>query len=331
VIESVSYPADLTRWGEADTPFYLELYGEAEPVLTMNYAEVIPPGQEQPSTVRPTPVYEYWWTIGHGGHDPAPHHLFGDHTGEPIWDRLADPAGRMYLYFPAHGGWRVKELVATVKYLNPVADQKTWSARFADELRLLEPVISGIAAVGTMGAVPLAGVPVAGPALAGAAPYLAALAMMKAASVPPDAKGFEWHVTKVAFGSPHRGGVMQGVSWVLPKAMFATLGSRLTGSLALSFVPCRKQGTAEWVPEPLPALAHAVIYADGKQYWAPASNDFVELTIAPRLPHLPATGSPARNLDVGPGRFPQRADRDPQPLHGGRNRGPEHELAPPLG
>jgi len=42
---------------------------------------------------------------------------------------------------------------------------------------------------------------------------------------------------KVTFGSPEHGGVMQGVVWTLPKSMFAELGGRLTGGLAVSFLP----------------------------------------------------------------------------------------------
>jgi hypothetical protein len=287
VIESASFPADLATWSEAAQPYYFEVYGETEPQLDMHYGEVIPAGGSAAATTQAEPVYEYWWTIGHGGHGPLPHHLLGDRSGEPVWERLADPAGRVYLYFPVHAGWRVKELVATVKYLNPVQDQQNWTARISDELRLLEPAVSGAASVGAAVAPELAFVPAVGPLLAGAGPYLSAIAKMKAGSVPPDAKGFEWHATKVAFGSPQRGGVMAGVSWVLPRAMFQTLGSRLTGSLAVSFVPCRSQrpgeDRGEFRPGAAPALAHAVVYADGKEVWAPAINEFVELTIHPRV------------------------------------------------
>jgi hypothetical protein len=301
LIESASFPADLATWDEAAQPYYFELYGETQPVLNMSYGEVIPPGFDSAQQVNPTPVYEYWWTVGHGGHGPLHHHLFDDHAHEPIWESLADPAGRVYLYFPIHGGWRVKELVATVKYLNPALDQKTWTAKIADELKSLEPAA---ATVGAAVAPVLSPVPVAGPLIAGSSPYLSALAKMKADSVPPDAKGFAWHVTKVAFGSPGRGGVMQGVSWVLPRAMFKSLGSRLTGSLAVSFMPCHPQAAGagadggtdgvggvdgedvrrDWRPRALPALAHAVVYANGKEHWAPAINEFVELRISPRTP-----------------------------------------------
>lgn len=283
VIESASFPADLGTWEEASHPFYFEIYGETEPLLDMHYGEVIPAGRLTASTSHATPVYEYWWTIGHGGHGPVHHHLLGDRSGEPVWERLADPAGRVYLYFPVHAGWRVKEIVATVKYLNPVQDQRNWTARISDELRLLEPAVTSAASLGAAVVVPTVG-----PLLAEAGSYLSAIAKMKAGSVPPDAKGFEWHATKVAFGSPARGGVMAGVSWVLPRSMLQTLGSRLTGSLAVSFIPCRPQQPGQergqFRPQAAPALAHAVVYADGKEHWAPASNEFVELTINPQVP-----------------------------------------------
>jgi hypothetical protein len=278
VIESASFPADLGTWDEDAQPYYFEVYGETEPLLDMRYGEVL----SEPTR---SAVYEYWWTIGHGGHGPLPHHVFGDRADQPVWERLADPAARVYLYFPLYGGWRAKELVATVKYLNPVQDQKNWSARIADEVRTIQPVVSGAASVGAAIAPELSLVPAVGPLLAGTTPYLSALAKMKPGSVPPDMKGFEWHVMTVAFGSPPRGGVMSGVSWVLPRAMFQTLGSRITGSLAVSFMPSKPQREpGEFHPRPAPALAHAVVYADGKEHWAPAINDFVELTIAPQLP-----------------------------------------------
>jgi len=79
-----------------------------------------------------------------------------------------------------------------------------------------------------------------------------------------------------------RHGVMQGVVWAIPKEMFELLGGRLTGSLALSFIPAAAAGQSSWAARPLPMLAHAAVYADGQTSWVPAQNRFVELPLAPR-------------------------------------------------
>jgi hypothetical protein len=98
-------------------------------------------------------------------------------------------------------------------------------------------------------------------------------------------KGFDWYVEKVTFGPAKGHGVMQGVVWALPREMFERLGGRLTGSLALSFIPSRAQSDAEqeWTPKPLPMLAHAVVYADGKETWVPAKDKFIELLLRPNV------------------------------------------------
>lgn len=81
---------------------------------------------------------------------------------------------------------------------------------------------------------------------------------------------------------------MQGVVWALPKEMFEKLGGRLTGSLALSFIPSAAVGSeAAWAPATQPALAHACVLADGKEHWVPAKNDFIELPITPKTAAVP--------------------------------------------
>ncbi len=128
MIEVVSYPADLTHWDPTKTPFYLELFGDTSPVLDTHYGEVIKPGPVDGAaqTVAAAPIYEYWWTIGHPGHAPETGHLWDAVWGEEpnnVWERLAPRKGvaaRVYLFFPRSGGWRIKELVATAKYLTPL-------------------------------------------------------------------------------------------------------------------------------------------------------------------------------------------------------------------
>jgi hypothetical protein len=82
---------------------------------------------------------------------------------------------------------------------------------------------------------------------------------------------------------------MQGVVWAIPKEMFELLGGRLTGSLALRFIPAATAGQPGWQAQPLPMLAHAAVYADGQETWVPARNQFIELPLAPTAPASPGT------------------------------------------
>lgn len=280
MITVATWPAELSEWDQDKQPFYLEIFGEAEPVLDMSFAQVLPPGGDTVQSTQSTPIYEYWWTIGHGGHGPSHRHLFEARKDDRLWSKLDDVAARVYLYFPISGGWRAKELVATVKYLSPVSDQRNWSSKAAEDWQKAQPLVAGAGQL----AASLGVVPGLGTVAAGAAPLLSAIAKLQVGSVPQGVKGFNWYVEKVTFGAAANHGVMQGVVWALPKPMFELLGGRLTGSVALSFIPSRAQTNTEpeWNPEPLPMLAHAVIYADGKEHWVPAKSKFVEFNLAPK-------------------------------------------------
>jgi hypothetical protein len=283
MIEVVSHPPDLALWEQEHQPFYLEVYGETEPQLDMSYAQVLPPQQDTAVPVASTPIYEYWWTLGHAGAAPQRRRLWPMRKTEvPTWRKLHDVAAHVYLYFPLNSGWRIKELVATVKYLRPVADhQKSLSQAAAREWTKVQPLMEGTGELASK----LGVIPGVGSVAAGAAPILSALAKLNVGSVPQGAKGFEWSAAKVTFGSKKHHCVMQGVMWTLPKKMFEVLGGRLTGSLAVSFIPSRTQtadSTLAWTPEPAPLLAHAVVYADGGSKWVPGSSSFVELRLAPQ-------------------------------------------------
>ena len=70
----------------------------------------------------------------------------------------------------------------------------------------------------------------------------------------------------------------------IPKEMFELLGGRLTGSLAVSFIPTATAAEEVWQPQPMPLLAHAAVYADGETSWVPAQTQFAELLLSPRAP-----------------------------------------------
>jgi len=281
VIRVASFPQDLGAWDQDEQPYYLEVFGEAEPVLDMAHAEVIPAGGDVAGTTTTTPIYEYWWTIGHGGTKPQHRHLFEDRKKLDLWHRLEDVAARVYMYFPISGGWRAQELVASAKYLSPVAKQSDWTAKAAADWQRMQPILAGAGhAAGALGTVP--GV---GAVAAGVSPILSAMSKLQVGSVPQGVKGFDWYVEKVTVPASARHGVMQGIVWAIPKKMFELLGGRLTGSLALSFVPTwPAEDKSTWRARPLPMLAHAVVYADGQKSWVPAQNRFVELELSPKAP-----------------------------------------------
>jgi len=280
MISVASFPPDLGSWNQDEHPYYLEVFGEVNPALDVAHAEVISPGGSDATTTNATPIYEYWWTIGHGGSKPEHHHLLEGRTKRDLWRRLKDVAARVYLYFPISGGWRVQELAASAKYLSPVQKQSDWTEKAAQEWQRMQPILAGAGqAASGLGAIP--GV---GTVAAGAAPVLSAIAKLQVGSVPQGVKGFDWYVEKVTVPAARSHGVMQGVGWAIPKEMFELLGGRLTGSLAVSFIPTATAAEESWRPQPLPLLAHAVVYADGEARWVPAQNQFVELLLSPRAP-----------------------------------------------
>ncbi len=280
MITVASHPADLATWDQNQHPYYMEVFGEAEPVLDMAHAEVLPVSGSTAQTTTATPVYEYWWTVGHGGSKPEHRHLFESRKKLDLWHQLEDIAARVYLYFPIAGGWRVQELAASAKYLAPVAHQSDWTEKAAAEWQRMQPIVAGAGQVASA----LGVVPGVGAVAAGAAPILSAVSKLQVGSVPQDVKGFDWYVEKVTFGAAAHHGVMQGVVWAIPKEMFEHLGGRLTGSLAVSFVPTASGDPMAWEPKTLPMLAHAVVYAKDEHSWLPAQNKFVELTLSPKRP-----------------------------------------------
>jgi hypothetical protein len=296
VIAVASFPADLGQWHQDEHPYYLEVFGEAEPVLDMTHAEVLLAGGAEAASTSPAPVYEYWWTIGHGGSRPEHRHLFGGRKNLDLWHQLEDIAARVYLYFPISGGWRIQELAASAKYLSPVAQQSDWTEKASADWQRLQPILAGAGqAASALGVVP--GV---GTIAAGAAPILSAVSKLKLGSVPQDVKGFNWYVEKVTFPAAADHGVMQGVVWAIPKEMFDLLGGRLTGSLAVTFIPTMAAGQPSWSTRTLPMLAHAVVYADGQTTWVPAQSRFIGLPLSPQVPGPPPGQPQPGDAPAGP-------------------------------
>jgi hypothetical protein len=179
------------------------------------------------------------------------------------------------LYFPLSGGWRIKELLPTIRDLKPFHKQlsswqgagKIWSD--------IAPLFTGLATL-PLRANPLTAIPLA---------LLPSFSKLHINTVQPD-EGFNWSVDKVSCRSTEYG-LMQGVKWNIPKKMFHELGRRLTGSLAVCFIPSQVQHSAEDIlrkEEYLsrPILAQAVLNPSHQSpFYLPSSSEFVELYIAP--------------------------------------------------
>ena len=120
-----------------------------------------------------------------------------------------------------------------------------------------------------------------------ASKWLQAVSKLQVSSV-PSGSDLKWSVDKVTFGSGR--GVMQGVMWTIPRAAFDRLGGRLTGSLAVSFLPARSQepGRVRDLPSYHEAdvLAHAGVFGYSKDRWLPDKDEsghrFVRLRVAPQ-------------------------------------------------
>lgn len=285
MIEVASSPANLVDWDPEQQPFYLELYGETEPLVDEAYAEVVPAGSEGLKSTVDAPVYEYWWTLGHPGQPEAHGHWFESREGKKPWQETSDPAVRVYVYFPVLAGWRANEVVATLKYLSPVSEQHDWLRSAVQDFQAVQPLLSGASSVA--GLIPGGGT---------ASKWLSTIAGLQMSSL-PQTGDLKWSVSKVTFGSKR--GLMQGVMWTIPRTVFQRLGGRLTGSVAVSFISAHRQtGTAE--PHegqngahtycPAEILAHAVVYGtDEQKWWTPPGDDnsgrhFVELKISPKSP-----------------------------------------------
>lgn len=162
----------------------------------------------------------------------------------------------MYLYFPISGGWRVQELAASAKYLRPVQRQSVRTDEAAAEWQRLQPILAGASqAAGVLTAIPGVGIAAASMAL-----VLSAVSKLQFGAVPQGVKGFDWYVEKVTVPAAGGHGVMQGVVWAIPKGMFELLGGRLTGSLAVSFMPTAAPGQQSPQVKTLPVLPHAAVY-----------------------------------------------------------------------
>ena len=277
MLQTASYPPELPeKWDTETHPFYLELFGETQPLIDAKYAEVLPAGSvdEIPQNITSVPVYQYWWTIGHAAdvhvaEDPALMHLFSHEQDESA------TCVTVSLYFPTSGGWRIKELLPTVRDLKPFHEQLNMWQEASKIWNDISPLLTGVATLPLRTINPLTAIPLA---------LLPSFSKLHINTVQPH-KDFAWSVDKVSCRSKY--GLMQGVKWNIPKKMFHKLGGRLTGSLAVCFIPSQMQHSMEDIQRKAvflsqPILAQAILNpSHHRPIYLPSQSDFVELYIAP--------------------------------------------------
>jgi hypothetical protein len=280
VIEYVTWPHNIDQWNrEEDHLFYLEVFGETGPRISLDYALLPLPeqGKVLKRTTNLAPLYEYYWSLGYIDLDGK--------CGPESWGgELADTAAEVYLYFPTVGGWQIEELLATIKYLSPAKEHASLLQDAAHTFAAAQPIVddaSKLAAVGSA-------LPGVGPIAASTATLLDVIARLKVTSVPP-LSGYEWSVQKVA--QHVRGeGLLHGIKWTISKKLFTEFGSRLTGSIAVNIVPSMPQtrsGESVLVePKRLPLRARAVMQLHPQRFQEDElislpKDEFLELQIEP--------------------------------------------------
>jgi hypothetical protein len=276
----VTWPRNIDQWNrEEDHFFYLEVFGEANPRITPGYTQ-LPLPEENEGLKQGTnlaPLYEYYWSLGYIDLDRQ--------CGPDSWGgELADDAAEVHLYFPSTGGWRIEELLATIKYLCPAKEHASLLQDAAHMFATAQPIVDDASKLAAIGS----GLPGGGPIAASTATLLDVIAKLKVTSVPP-MSGYEWSVQKVAHHVQGEG-LLLGIKWTIPKKLFVEFGSRLTGSIAVNIVPSILQPSAgksdHTQPRPLPIRARAVmnLHPERFQKDQPVSlppDGFLELEIGP--------------------------------------------------
>jgi len=280
-------------WDPRSMPFYLELYGEDEPLIDTSFAEALPTGrsagQGSPTGTNAAPVYEYWWTLGfhrvrapdtkllgrlrvsHGSHDDGG-------SGQETPQRFADPAAHVGLFFPTSVNWRVKEVTATLKFLTPLENQHQIWQDMSENIAKLSPLLTDAASVAGLV-----------PGGAAASTVLGTVAKLQVASVPQTR--IAWSVEKTAF--QESGELLEGVEWVLPKNTFDVLGGRVSGSVAVTFMQAQRGSETDQTPRGGPIRARALVWCDDHEHRIPEGvgppPKYLSLPISPGYP--PAAGA----------------------------------------
>lgn len=237
------------EWDPSASPFYLEVYGEVQPLVNSSFAEVLAPtaigaGGDlgTPATTLPEPVYEYWWTLGYRRGHPSNKLTYRDwraerHTAADVADDRTepvlfdDPAAWVGLFFPTDVNWRVKEIAATLKFLTPINTKDHKWREVSAQIAKLSPLVADAGSLASL-------IPGGGAASAA----LNTVAKLQVGTVPQTT--LDWTVEKTAHLGPSER-LWQGVEWLLPKDTFDLLGGRVSGSVAVTFMEARRDGETE--------------------------------------------------------------------------------------
>jgi hypothetical protein len=248
---------------------WLEVYGETEPAVSS--ADGTPPADG-------AGLYEYRWSLGYLPSLSADHSYGrlrrrgGRAGGNQHQDQLSDSAARVSLFFSADCDWRVSEILATVKHLAPVQDERTWREELAKDFTAIQPVIGVAGQV----AADAAGIPQLGS-------VAQAVSRLKFTSVPPT-QSAEWFVCKVDLV---RGDYLfYGIEWHLSRNLLNQLGSRVTGGLLVSFTKVNSEGTSQAADPSQGLLAKSFLRCiqhggEARDIPIPAGDDFLSLPLAP--------------------------------------------------
>jgi hypothetical protein len=242
---------------EAEEKSYLNIWGDSAPLLSPGYGRGASPHGDA-TGISP---YEYFWTLGivQASIEPSkrkgPKDM-GQHVRHPRRSELepkmetAMPRDRhgcahVSLHFPRNNGFWVHEIAASVKLLSPPPPD--FAEKLGADVKELQPLIGlaggAVAAVGTLG----------GPVVSAAGHVLDAVAKAKLNDV-PSTKEFPWSVQQFSTADS------DVVVWNLPQNMFTLCGDRITGSIAVVFLPTppsdvppatfKIRGEASFGPEP---------------------------------------------------------------------------------
>jgi hypothetical protein len=280
--------------------YYLEVLGETEPLFDQALASA--QGRDDAKTVSPA-IYEYQWTLGRVRTDPDAETALAtaqtetaQEADEGRWRKAAERLSRhahrggwedldeegyvqVHLLFPHPPGWRVSELAVSFKYVAPLRPVDSVILDVEKGLAPLEPLLglAGVAAnaAGSLGA---------GSIASAAGHTLCAIAKTKINSIAPS-KEFPWWVQTTAGWSrvsDAQGELVDGVAWTLPVKLLQAIGTRATGTIAVSFAQLDGSGAKSDCP-----LRAWAILPTGKGEGGPlrlpkAKGEYVELPLHPR-------------------------------------------------
>lgn len=195
-------------WGQVNSGdsrhSFLELVGERTPI-----ENVITTG---PGISDPEYLYEYQWTLSYP-HPKSPHRLGpSDHT---------TAGATVQMLFPFGTGWRVTEHVATIKHFSPLEVEDALRQKLARDWTEIAPVLASAGKV----AADVTGVPQIGR-------VAQEVARLKATSIPQTDES-HWFL-KAVHGEIAQTSY-QGFEWELSRGLLRSCGTRISGSLLVSF------------------------------------------------------------------------------------------------